>query len=109
MGYTLCVLGCGTMGVAIVSGVLAALAPHAPAPTWGTHTPGTLTPAEPDPALPARFLACVSRAESAQRLRGTFAAHGAVELVVGDNAGAARRADVVLLWCAPRPAPVDEA
>jgi pyrroline-5-carboxylate reductase len=114
MGYTLCVLGCGTMGIAVLSGVIASLDPQASLIShvglhrkWEMHTPGTLTPVSEDPStvdpsLPSRFLACVSREESAKRLRGTFSALGGlgsqIEVVVGDNLGAVEKADVVLLW-----------
>lgn len=101
------------MGVAILSGVLASLDaragisqayPHGVHSKWESHTPGTRTPAnEPaDPALPTRFLACVSREETARALRGTFAALGglgsSVEVIAGANSDAIRQADVVLLW-----------
>jgi pyrroline-5-carboxylate reductase len=114
MGYTLCVLGCGTMGVAILSGVVASLTPSvsSAAPNkWEIHTPGTRTPVVSDdntgdPALPARFLACVSREESGRRLRGVFAnlggLGGGVEVVVGQNVQAVAAADVVLLWRVPQ-------
>jgi pyrroline-5-carboxylate reductase len=110
MGYTLCVLGCGTMGVAILSGVAASLDPHARAlaagrAKWEAPTPGTRTPAnEPDgtdDTVPARFVACVSREESARRLRGVFdplgALGAAIDVRVRENVAAVREADVVLL------------
>jgi pyrroline-5-carboxylate reductase len=94
------------MGVAILSGVLESLdtrplLKHTHNPKWESHTPGTSTPAaraEDDPALPSRFLACVSREESAKRLRSTFLSTG-VEVVVGENVRAVQEADVILLWC----------
>jgi pyrroline-5-carboxylate reductase len=104
------------MGIAILSGVVASLDPHAGVlpksglhRKWEIHTPGTLTPvsedpAQLDPALPSRFLACVSREESAKRLRGTFAALGGmgteIEVIVADNVDAVQQANVVLLWYA---------
>jgi pyrroline-5-carboxylate reductase len=115
MGYTLCVLGCGTMGIAILSGVVASLSPTSPTAQtpnkWEIHTPGTRTPvalgngAEDDPALPARFLACVRREETARKLRGVFDALSgglgrSVEVVCAANVHAVRSADVILLWCA---------
>lgn len=103
------------MGIAVLSGVVASLDPHAgvlPSATsqrrkWESHTPGTLTPVSEypptsDPALPSRFLACVSREESAKRLRGTFSALGgigsSIEVIVANNLEAVQQADVVLLW-----------
>ena len=97
------------MGVAILSGVLSSLEPNSssPIPKWESHTSGTVTPvpfAEEDPALPARFLACVSREVSARRLKPAFNELGplgaAVEVCVADNVQAVKRSDVVLLWSA---------
>ncbi|KAH9997644.1 pyrroline-5-carboxylate reductase [Russula vinacea] len=114
MGYTLCVLGCGTMGIAITSGVLASLHPQSPLhglnsgqPKWESHTPGTSTPtrADDDPRLPSRFIACVQREESARRLREKFhttLGGDAVQVTVGENARAVQQSDVVLLCCKPQ-------
>ena len=102
------------MGVAITSGVLASLHAQSPLhgltsgqPKWESHTPGTSTPAvadgDDDPTLPARFIACVQRDESAQRLREKFRAllgGEAVQVAVGENVSAVRQSDVVLLWYA---------
>ena len=96
------------MGVAIISGVLASLDAKAatgllPPAKWESHTPGTLTPRElEDESLPSRFLACVSREESAKKLRGVFHAsssHGyQVEIVKNQNVQAVQSANVVILW-----------
>ncbi|KAH9079341.1 pyrroline-5-carboxylate reductase [Lactarius deliciosus] len=115
MSYTLCVLGCGTMGIAITSGVLASLDSQGPLhrlgsghPKWESHTPGTSTPTdvtEGDPTLPSRFIACVMREESAKRLRGTFRSltgGEAIEVTVGQNIAAVQQSDVVLLCCKPQ-------
>ncbi|PFH52407.1 hypothetical protein AMATHDRAFT_2142 [Amanita thiersii Skay4041] len=114
-GYTLCVLGCGTMGIAILSGVIDGLNSASAATTnhqngfhkWESHTPGTLTPVgPPDATVPSRFLACVNREETAKRLRSTFATLGAlgesVEIVAKQNSEAVRQSDVVLLCCKPQ-------
>ena len=128
MGYTLCVIGsqdicltsqslyisdettgCGTMGIAIISGVLASLDSNSsgPIPKWEAHTSGTATPValvDEDPALPTRFLACVSREVSARGLKSTFTEvsrlGAAVEVFVSDNIRAVKQSDVVLLWSA---------
>ncbi|KAH9946060.1 pyrroline-5-carboxylate reductase [Epithele typhae] len=101
MGYTLCILGCGTMGVAILSGVLASLdaKPASPHPKWESHTSGTVTPQVlEDDALPSRFIAC--------KLAGAFFSAGtlgrSVEIFQGRNVAAVREADVVLLCCKPQ-------
>lgn len=100
------------MGVAILSGVLASLESRtraAPldrvAEKWEVHTPGTATPTgQLDGALPSRFIACVSRDETATRLRKTFRdlsgrGHD-VEVLTRQNVQAVQQADLVLLWYA---------
>ena len=111
------------MGVAILSGVVASLEslPNLsngfPSPTltksvaqhqvpkWEHHTSGTSTPVgAPDASLPSRFIACVSREESVQKLMRTFHGKGGlsenIEIVAGENLASVQEADVVLLWCA---------
>ncbi|KAF8911081.1 pyrroline-5-carboxylate reductase [Gymnopilus junonius] len=108
MGYSLCVLGCGTMGIAILSGVIDSL--HTSSLSngfqkWELHTPGTLTPI-PDATVPSQFTACVSREESAQKLRKIFGALGelgqSVEVLASKNLDAVKTADVVILCCKPQ-------
>lgn len=123
MGYSLCVLGmsenldrnvvltysagCGTMGVAILSGVFdslnSAVKPLKNGTSkWESHTPGTLSPnGPPDALVPNRFLACVRREETAEKLRRTFGAmqlDQRVEVLAGKNVEGVASADVVLLW-----------
>lgn len=97
------------MGVAILSGVLSSLdsTSSGSIPKWEAHTSGTVTPVafvEEDPALPSRFLACVSREVSARKLKPAFTEvsrlGGAVEVCVGTNVQAAKQSDVILLWSA---------
>jgi pyrroline-5-carboxylate reductase len=97
------------MGVAILSGVLSSLDTNSsgPIPKWESHTSGTVTPVafvEEDPALPSRFLACVSREVSARQLKPAFTEvsplGAAVEICVANNVQAVKQADVVLLWSA---------
>ncbi|CAE6516996.1 unnamed protein product [Rhizoctonia solani] len=132
MGYTLCVLGCGTMGVAVLSGVITSLehrisqnnGPSTPTvPTLGhpsiskgistPNMPGTMTPNVnadelPDASIPTRFLACVNRAESAKRLKATFRSTlglmtaEQIEILCGENLRAVQESDVVLLCCKPQ-------
>ncbi|KIJ69231.1 hypothetical protein HYDPIDRAFT_145054 [Hydnomerulius pinastri MD-312] len=113
MGYTLCVLGCGTMGVAIISGVIASLQSRQTThfiPKWESHTPGTSTPTAdtPDPSLPSFFIASVTRPESAKKLQQTFGLLGglgsSVQIIAGENLTAAKQADVVILCCKPHQA-----
>jgi pyrroline-5-carboxylate reductase len=96
------------MGIAILSGVIASMessstAPQFPKLKWESHTPGTSTPVSSDPSLPGRFIACVNRRETAERLKGTFASLGQpVEVVAGDNLRAVQEADVIILCCKPQ-------
>jgi pyrroline-5-carboxylate reductase len=99
------------MGVAITAGVLASFDTRGPLhglvsgqPKWESHTPGTSTPtnhADVDPTLPSGFIACVSREESARRLREKFrtvVGGESVEVAVGKNVWAVDQSHVVLLW-----------
>jgi len=95
------------MGIAILSGVLSSLdsTSSGSIPKWEAHTSGTVTPVafvEEDPALPSRFLACVSREVSAKRLKPVFAEisrlGAAIEICVANNVQAVKQSDVVLLW-----------
>ncbi|KAI0647115.1 pyrroline-5-carboxylate reductase [Trametes meyenii] len=98
------------MGVAVLSGVLASLdaKSQASAPKWESHTSGTVTPQplDEDDSLPSRYIACVSREETAKKLSATFFHAGtlgrSVEIVHGRNVEAAREANVVLLCCKPQ-------
>ncbi|KDQ60752.1 hypothetical protein JAAARDRAFT_31723 [Jaapia argillacea MUCL 33604] len=106
------------MGIAILSGVVASLESQSsthpkhffPNAKWESHTPGTSTPVESpdDPSLPSRFLACVTREDSAKKLRVTFGAlgglGGTVEVLTGRNLEAVKQADVVILCCKPQQA-----
>ena len=100
------------MGIAIISGVIASLelrektsAAERPsqASTSGDTTPtsGPILQAE-DAAIPSKFIACVSRHESARKLRRTFGDLGPfgqdVEVLVDQNLDAFKRCNVALLW-----------
>ncbi len=97
------------MGIAVLSGVIASLdskvdPQYPPAAKWESHTPGTVTPVIPqtDESQPSRFIACVSREESAKRLRGIFFNLGglgpSVDVLVAENVNAVQQSDVILLW-----------
>jgi len=95
------------MGVAITSGVLASMHPQSlfngNAPEkWESHTPGTMSPTlDADASLPSRFIACVSREETAKRLVQTFAPiPGSSSIIIwaGRNVEAVKQSDVILLW-----------
>ncbi|KAF8201698.1 pyrroline-5-carboxylate reductase [Pholiota molesta] len=100
------------MGIAILSGVLDSLEPPSSKilsglTKWESHTPGTLTPVGPsDASVPSRFMACVSREESAVKLRKIFSGIGplgaSVEVLASRNLEAVQKADVVILCCKPQ-------
>ncbi|KAI1921628.1 delta 1-pyrroline-5-carboxylate reductase [Ophidiomyces ophidiicola] len=103
-GATLTVLGCGTLGVAILSGIFASLAEAKKAdsrflPGCGTATP----PEEVAPhQVPSRFIACVIRPESALRIQKTLKQYShPLTILQNDNLRGAREAEVVILACKP--------
>ncbi|WEW57084.1 delta 1-pyrroline-5-carboxylate reductase [Emydomyces testavorans] len=103
-GTTLTVLGCGTLGVAILSGVLASLAEAKKTdlrffPGCGTATP----PEEVAPhQIPSRFIACVTRPESALRIQKTLKQWSSpLTILQNDNIRGVQEADVIILGCKP--------
>ena len=129
-GYTLAIIGCGTMGIAILSGMLdskraneakraASAALSRPTSSNGINNDLSASIAsllDVDDAgidgdssssnslqLPSRFIACVSRNESAKRLRLTFEEYkDQVQVLASDNLTAAKTADVIILACKPQ-------
>ncbi|KAK3296123.1 pyrroline-5-carboxylate reductase dimerization-domain-containing protein [Chaetomium fimeti] len=101
---TVAVLGCGTMGIAILSGILASLSEIQDANTKPSVS-GTSTPLYETTAttrLPSRFIACVRRPESVKKLKATFAPHlSAVTIAQNANVPSVQKADVVILACKP--------
>ena len=96
--------GSGTMGVAIVSGILDSIV-HPSDATNGSRPSdsGTSTPipiAQLTHRMPNKFIACVKRDESARALRHTFK-HGLVQILCRENVQGARAADLVLLGAKP--------
>ena len=106
-GLTLTVLGCGTMGIAILGGIMDSLTnPHQDTNFMKkpASTDGTTTPAEPMPLkLPTKFNACVRRHESAKRVKAELGRYDAqLTVYENDNLKPAQGADVVLLCCKPQ-------
>jgi pyrroline-5-carboxylate reductase len=109
--FTITFLGCGTLGTAILTGVLSALSQHQMNGTPGTATPNPLLPtrfydATPcPPILPNTFLACVKRRESALRVQkalSELALGKRVEVLVSENVRGATLANIVVLGCKPQ-------
>ena len=110
---TLTVLGCGTLGIAILSGILDALSnahstsPSPAYPDSGTATPTTdESPSSSQTPLrtPTNFVACVRRPESAKRIRkavSDFSERYPVEVLQNRNVEGVQKADVVILGCKP--------
>ncbi|KOS18123.1 Pyrroline-5-carboxylate reductase [Escovopsis weberi] len=97
------VLGCGTMGIAILNGILTSLVEmQGPkplqAPSSGASTPGD----EPPASLPSRFIACVRTPQSAKRVKSALWEHSSVlKVVQNDNLSAVQQSQVILLACKP--------
>lgn len=121
MGYNLAVLGCGTMGVAILSGVLKSLEARLSLPlndegSAGREPPsGISTPTAsqflnaPEDTLPSNFAVTVGREETVRKLRKVFKEMGRLGEAVdvrggpGVNVQTASEADVILIWSVPAP------
>lgn len=109
--YSLAIIGCGTMGIAVLSGILDTQRSLSSSPDNGQGAMDGLANSMEDlqdPAdltyLPSRYFACVSRKESGKRLRSTFPSdqYPELEICVSDNVRAVSEADVVMLGCKPQ-------
>ncbi|KAL8998645.1 MAG: hypothetical protein Q9169_002305 [Polycauliona sp. 2 TL-2023] len=105
---TLTVLGCGTLGIAILSGILTSLSSvnsSGPSPSAsGTTTPAAQQEEDNLPSrVPSRFIACVTRDASAKRVKTALASHlSSVTILKNENLKGVRQADVILLGCKPK-------
>lgn len=93
----------GTMGIAILQGILTSLAEMQGPRPLQTPSSGTATPSEDTPQrLPSRFIACVRSPESIKRVKGALWEHSSVLKVVrNENLPAVQQADIILLACKP--------
>ncbi|KAI0013921.1 pyrroline-5-carboxylate reductase [Xylariaceae sp. FL0662B] len=99
---TMAVLGCGTMGIAILSGILSSLQEMSgPRPLQNLPSPGHATPRDEIPArLPSRFIACVRRPESAKKVKQALWEHSAsLKVVQKENVSAVMKSEVIVLAC----------
>ncbi|KAK5130118.1 Pyrroline-5-carboxylate reductase [Meristemomyces frigidus] len=93
-GLTLTMLGCGTLGSAILGGILDSLS------SSQDQEADDSTPKK----LPTRFHACVRSPKSGERIRkelGHYPAFKQVQVHEKNNVEPVRKADVVLLGCKP--------
>lgn len=92
------ILGCGTMGTAILSGILASLAQSAETMDHDKSLPAERIPSR----LPSRFYACVRSARGAKRVHDELDKYNAnLHVFENDNVSAVKDSDVVLVACEP--------
>ncbi|MCJ1473173.1 delta 1-pyrroline-5-carboxylate reductase [Lambiella insularis] len=105
-GMTLTVLGCGTLGTCILSGILSSLSDLG-RPSTQQSLSGFSTPSEDLPEIvPSRFIACVTSSESAKRIEKALSTL-TKDLTIFQNENVrsvheAGEAGVVLLGCKPQ-------
>ncbi|KAF2726001.1 pyrroline-5-carboxylate reductase [Polychaeton citri CBS 116435] len=108
-GLTMTVIGCGTMGIAILGGIMDSLSnrhvqDHISLQKASAKS-GTSTPAEAEepPKLPTKFNACVRRHESARRIKKELAKYNAnLTIYENENLKPVQEADLILLSCKPQ-------
>ncbi|KAI9815506.1 MAG: delta 1-pyrroline-5-carboxylate reductase [Pycnora praestabilis] len=104
-GLTLTVLGCGTLGIGILRGILTSLSDlKSAASPNGSSLSGTSTPSEElPPRLPSRFIACIRRPASAKRIKSELSVYtSSLTVLENDNLQGVQKADVILLGCKPQ-------
>ncbi|KAK3665223.1 delta 1-pyrroline-5-carboxylate reductase [Elasticomyces elasticus] len=93
-GLTLTVLGCGTMGIAILGGILDSL----------SSTSTQEVDSDAPKRLPNKFNACVRSSKGAERIKrelGQYERFKDVTVYQNDNVKPSQDADVILLGCKP--------
>lgn len=99
---TMCVLGCGTMGIAILSGILTSLEEMNGPKPFQAPADGASTPEGQGFRPPTRFIACVECNEAAKRVKSELWNFGSsVKVTINDNVAAVRNSDLILLSCKP--------
>ena len=85
----------GNLSTAIVSGILSSLSDSS-APILEPHTNEDL------PLIPTRFVACVTRPSSAERVSQALSPlTSSLQIITNDNVRGARLGDILLLGCKP--------
>lgn len=98
----MCVLGCGTMGIAILSGILKTLEDMIGPRPFQAPASGNSSPQERQCRLPSRFIACVECNEAAKKVKSElWNFSSSVKVTINDNVGAVRTSDFVLMSCKP--------
>lgn len=101
---TMTVLGCGTMGVAILGGILNSLAEMQGPKPLQMPASRAASPAEEilPKRLPSRFIACVRSAAGAKRVKGALWEHSSLlKVVQNENLQAVQQSEIILLTCKP--------
>ncbi|KAL9104320.1 MAG: hypothetical protein Q9163_000711 [Psora crenata] len=95
---TLTVLGCGTLGIAILFGILSSISEQKSASVSAAAAPSEDLP----PRTPTKFIACVTREESANRIKNELShLTCSLSILQKENVRGVKEADVVLLACKP--------
>ena len=95
----------GTLGIAILSGILASIKETSTPPSPAYPDSGTATPTTdgPPPRTPTKFVACIRRPESAKRIRNALSEYPQpVTILQNENVKGVEAADVVILGCKPQ-------
>ncbi|EME45731.1 hypothetical protein DOTSEDRAFT_150963 [Dothistroma septosporum NZE10] len=92
------VLGCGTMGTAVLGGILQSLQSQSEQSAAASYAMSSAEPAPQRP--PSKFHACVHSAAGAERVRSALSKYNArLKIHQSSNVDAAKDADIVLLAC----------
>ncbi|KAL2400414.1 Pyrroline-5-carboxylate reductase [Exophiala dermatitidis] len=93
---TVTFLGCGTLNTAILTGILSSLQEDA------TSSSSSSAESSTNVRTPSRFIACVRRPESAQRIQRAVQEYSTpVTVLQNENVKGVKAADVVILGCKP--------
>jgi pyrroline-5-carboxylate reductase len=104
---TLAVVGCGNLGLAILSGILDSISqkPDQSAGPSSDPDSGTAKPTTSEAQTPKRFIACVRSPKSANRIKVAVSEFPSVaqdvEILQSDNIKGVQQADVIILGCKP--------
>ncbi|KAF2112735.1 pyrroline-5-carboxylate reductase [Lophiotrema nucula] len=99
-GLTLTVLGSGTMGIAIMGGVMATLAES----RMRENLPSSSAPKDTAPEqLPAKFIACDMRIEAEETVKKALGHYNfPLTTLTNNNTEGTKKADIILLACKPQ-------